>query len=274
MSTTPLVLPDAAAVGRHVAELVLDRLAAAPDDDRPFLLGCPSGRSAEPAYRTLPALVRERGDVDLSRLVVVMMDDYVVETADGRLERVDPALSYSCLGYARREIHEPLVAAARAAGTPGPRELWIPDPSDPDAYDTRIAEAGGIDLFLLASGASDGHIALNQPGTPRTARTHVARLGDATRQDNMGTFPELVSLDLVPRLGITVGVGTIADLSREVVMIVTGAHKRDTFRRLVAADAYDPQWPATVLTECPRASMVADAAAASLPAQAALPGAV
>ncbi len=259
MPLTPLVLPDDAAVGAHVARLVLDRLTAT-GGDHPFLLGCPSGRSAAPVYDTLAHLAED--GADLSRLVVVMMDEYVVAGPDGTFRAVDPDLSYSCTGFAHRELLDPIAAACARAGTTPPVDPWVPDPADPAAYDDRIERAGGIDLFLLASGASDGHIALNQPGTPRSTRTHVTPLGDATRRDNMGTFPELTRLEMVPTHGVTVGVDTIAALSREVVMIVSGAHKRAAFDRIVAADAYQPDWPATLVAECKNPSLVADAAAA------------
>ncbi|MFD0522276.1 sugar phosphate isomerase family [Paractinoplanes durhamensis] len=185
MSLQPLVLPDADAVGAEVAATILDRLAAAPG--RPFLLGCPSGRTPMPVYRALAGHAA-RG-VDLSRLVIVMMDDYV--EPDGS-RRVAPELSYSCLGFAQRQIVAPIGQDM---------EIWAPDPAEPDRYDDAIAAAGGIDLFLLATGARDGHIAFNQPGTPRDARTHVTTLGEATRRDNMGTFPEFTSLDMVPTQG-------------------------------------------------------------------------
>lgn len=252
MSVQPLVLPDADAVGEAVATTILDRMAAT--DGRPFLLGCPSGRTGMPAYR---ALARHAAQgADLSRLVIVMMDDYVVPGPDGAFERVDASLSYSCLGFAHRKIVGPIKQEAR------PAEIWVPDPADPAAYDERIAAAGGIDLFLLASGAGDGHIAFNQPGTPRTTRTHVTPLGEATRRDNMGTFPEFTSLDMVPGHGVTVGVDTIASGSREVVMVVCGEHKRDAFARIAAAEAYEPDWPATVVVECKNPTLIADRAAA------------
>ena len=40
-------------------------------------------------------------------------------------------------------------------------------PADPEGYEQRLADAGGIDLFLLASGAGDGHVAFNPPGADR-----------------------------------------------------------------------------------------------------------
>lgn len=255
MSLPPIVRPDADAVGDEVAATILDRLAAA--GRRPFLLGCPSGRTAMPVYRAL-ARHAARG-ADLSPLVIVMMDDYV--EADGR-RRVAPDLPYSCLGFARRHILGPIADGCARAGTSAPTEIWVPDPADPGGYDEAIAAAGGIDLFLLASGAGDGHIAFNQPGTPRDARTHVTALGEVTRRDNMGTFPEFASLDMVPTHGVTVGVDTITACSREVVMIICGEHKRDAYARITAAEAYEPDWPATVVVECKNPTLIADRAAA------------
>lgn len=258
MHLTPEILPDRDAVGAVVAGTILQRMAA--EADAPFLLGCPSGRTAVPVYE---ALARRAADgADLSRLVIVMMDDYVVPDEEGVLRIVDPAASHSCLGFARRDILAPLVEAATRAGVPAPSEIWTADPADPEGYDRRIAEAGGIDLFLLASGDSDGHVAFNQPGTPRGAKTHIVELGEATRRDNMSTFPEFTDLGMVPLHGVTVGVDTIAGLSAEVVMMLWGAHKQEAYRRLTAASAYDPDWPATIVTECRQPTFLADRAAA------------
>lgn len=259
VSLQPTVLPDAEAVGDAVADLILGRLAASTGPR--FLLGCPGGRTGSPTYEALAR--RAAAGADLSRLVVVMMDEYVVPGDDGSLHRVDPELPHSCLGFAQRQILGPIAAACERAGTVPPTEIWMPDPADPAAYDDRIEAAGGIDLFLLATGASDGHIAFNQPGTPRDARAHVTHLGEATRRDNMATFPDFTRLDMVPTHGVTVGVDTIAALSREVVMIVCGEHKRDAFARISAAVAYEPDWPATIAVECKNPMVIADLAAAT-----------
>lgn len=256
---TPEILPDRDAIGSAVADVIVARVAA--KGGASFLLGCPSGRTAVPVYRALAQRVAEGADV--SNLVIVMMDDYVRPDADGVFRVVDPRESYSCLGFAQREILAPLGAAAAASGVAAATELWTADPADPAAYDQRIAEAGGIDLFLLASGDSDGHVAFNQPGTPRDAKTHIVELGEATRRDNMDTFPEFTDLAMVPLHGVTVGIDTIAAQSAEVIMILCGENKREAYRRLVDADAYDPQWPATIVTECRRPRFLVDEAAAA-----------
>ncbi len=258
MYLTPEILPTPHAIGEAVAEHILARVAAA--SGRRFLLGCPSGRTALPVYEALAR--HARAGADVSNLVIVMMDDYLRPDTGAGYSIVDPAASYSCLGFARRDILEPLARACAAAGTTPPTEVWTADPQHPEQYDARIEQAGGIDLFLLASGDSDGHVAFNQPGTPRGTGTHIVELGEATRRDNMGTFPEFTRLDMVPRHGVSVGVDTIARYSAAVVMILTGAHKRQAFARITAAQAYDPQWPATIITECRNPVLFADTAAA------------
>ena len=256
MRVAPTVFSAPEQIGRTLASLIADRLTAR-EPGTPFLLGCPSGRSPHSTYRALVDVVRRR-DLDLRDLVIVMMDEYV--EADGG--SVDARASHSCARFGREEIVEPLSAAARPGRGIADNHFWVPDPRRPDRYDAGIAKLGGIDLFILASGASDGHIAFNQPGTPHDARTHVVTLAEATRRDNLGTFPTFgQDLDRVPRQGVTVGVGTIRDLSKEVVMVVHGAHKATAVRRLCAAEQYEPDWPATILTECARPQLFVDESA-------------
>lgn len=260
MHLTPQILPDANSIGTVTAELILERMDR--KAGRPFLLGCPSGRTAGPVYAALARKAAE--GADLSTLTIVMMDDYVVPDGDAGFRIVDPEASYSCLGFARREILAPIAEACAAAGTAAPTEIWTADPSDPAEYDLRIEAAGGIGLFLLASGDTDGHVAFNQPATRRDAMTHIVELGEATRRDNMNTFPEFTELGMVPRHGVTVGIDTIARFSDEVVMILCGENKREAYSRIVNAHQYEADWPATIVTECRNAALLADHNAAAV----------
>jgi glucosamine-6-phosphate deaminase len=226
------VFPDAAVLGEALADEILARYAASYG---PFLLGCPGGRSLRTTYAALAA----RRPV-LDRLVVVMMDEYVGAPADAH---------YSCTRFAHEEIAGPL-------GVPAER-VWLPDTDDPAAYDARIDGAGGIDLFLLASGASDGHVAFVPPGSPRGGRTSVFAIAESTRRDNLATFPEFGSLDEVPKLGVSVGLGTIT-ASRGVRLVLHGTAKRLATKRLLALDAFDPSWPASIVHECRSAEIWVD----------------
>lgn len=249
MPHTPVIADSPTEVGDLVAQRIADAMAERRGER--FLLGCPTGRTPAPLFEPLAGhLARHRLDPGL--LTVVLMDEYLT----GDLQVVDPAEEYSCVGYAQRFIVAPI---RQACGVPP--VVWHADPGDPAAYDRRIADAGGIDLFLLASGASDGHIAFNQPGSERTSITRIIELGEKTRQDNVATWPSLTSTEQVPTLGIGVGISTIVDLSRQAIMMLTGTDKRLAFHRIVTADAYQPDWPATAVKEIENHTIVADRAA-------------
>ena len=193
-----------------------------------FLLGCPGGRSLRSTYRALTAR-----RADLSPSTIVMMDEYVPTPP--------VEADHSCRGFGLREICGPLAI---------PEErLWVPDPEDPAAYDDRIAAAGGIDMFLLASGASDGHVGLLPPGSGRDGRTAVVRLAESTRRDNLRTFPEFTSVDDVPEHGVSVGLATITG-ARRARLVLHGADKRDAAARVTSLERFDPSWPASVIHAC------------------------
>ncbi|SDU81069.1 glucosamine-6-phosphate deaminase [Microlunatus sagamiharensis] len=261
MPIEPDVFATPDALGRHAARLVADGLRSARSAGRPYVLGCPGGRSAAPAYAALAHLVRAE-EIDLEHLVVVMMDDYLVPDEHGVLVHERAHAPHSCIRFGREEIVRPLDEAARPGHGVRAEHLWFPDPADPAAYDGRIRDLGGVDLFLLASGASDGHIAFNPAGAERSSRTRVVELPDSTRRDNLGTFPSFGGdLARVPHHGVTVGIDTIADLSASVVMLAHGSEKGVAAGHLLAADAYDPAWPATIFSECRRPHLFLDEAA-------------
>jgi glucosamine-6-phosphate deaminase len=256
------VFPDPVALGHALAAEIASEIEDATRDGRPYVLGCPGGRSAHSTYTALPAELAARG-LDLGHVVIVMMDEYVArDEATGDFLRIDPALAHSCARFGRLEIVERLNAAAGPRRGITPDRFWVPDPADPEEYDKRIADVGGIDLFVLASGASDGHVAFNPAGTPAGTRTRVVGLTEQTRRDNLTTFPTFGGLDEVPLYGVTVGVGTIQEQSKRVVMVAHGADKAEAARRLTAAERYEPDWPATILSECAQARLLLDEAAA------------
>jgi glucosamine-6-phosphate deaminase len=263
MRVEPTVFDGPEAVGRALAALIADRIEEA-RAGRPFLLGCPSGRSPWTTYVALAREVAAR-HLDLSGLVIVMMDEYVEpDDGAGAMRRIDSAAPHSCLRFGQTEIVDRLNAAAGPGRGISQDRYWIPDPAAPGDYDRRIADHGGVDLFILASGAGDGHVAFNPPGTSRDTATRIVRLAEQTRRDNLNTFPSFgKDVDRVPRYGVTVGVGTIREHSKQVVMVAHGELKARTVRRVAEADGYRSEWPATVLADCARPLLFVDEAAAS-----------
>jgi glucosamine-6-phosphate deaminase len=98
-----------------------------------------------------------------------------------------------------------------------------------EEYEEKIQRVGGIELFLGGIGP-DGHIAFNEPGSSLQSRTRVQTLTHDTILANSRFFGN--NVDNVPKMALTVGVQTILD-AREVVIIITGAHKASALQRCI-----------------------------------------
>ncbi|WP_254640831.1 6-phosphogluconolactonase [Streptomyces sp. BV129] len=254
------VFPHATDVGRSAASVIADGIRQARRSGRDYLLGCPAGRSARTTYRSLAQLLSVE-QIPLDHLRLVLMDSYV-HTVGKSLCLPPGDAHWSAERFAAEEIVGPLNAAAPAGKGVAAHHVWLPDPSEPEEFDQRIRSAGGVDLFLLASGSTDGHVGFNPPGTDRGSVTRVVELAESTRRDNLATYPGFASFDDVPRHGVTVGISTIVENSRSAIMITLGREKQTAFRRMSTAAAFDPVWPASIVRECRQASLLADRAAA------------
>jgi glucosamine-6-phosphate deaminase len=233
---TPVrVFDDPNQLGLALAGHVLE---AYERSEGPFLLGCPGGRSLLTTYRALA-----RREPYLPRLIAVMLDEYVGARVDAH---------YSCRAFAQRELAGPLGLRDE--------QVWLPDERHPGSYDAQVEAAGGVDLFLLASGSSDGHVGFVPPGSPRDRRTEVVALAESTRRDNLVTFPAFGSLDDVPTHGVSVGLGTIA-AARALRLVLHGEEKRPAVSRLLELDGFDPAWPASIVHEHADAEIWLDRAA-------------
>lgn len=247
-------------IGGAVAMRLLERIAAADGAGRRFLLGLPTGRTPRPVYMAMSRHLRTAPQ-SLAHVTLVMMDEYLRPDGAGGFRYALDAGAPSCHAFTETEITGALNASLDASMQVPRSRVWFPDPADAPSYDERIAAAGGIDFFVLATGASDGHVAFNPPGSTRDSRSRIVELSEQTRRDNLLTFPALGALDSVPRHGVTVGIATITD-AREAVMLAWGEGKRETVRRMRSATSYEPEWPATLIHECAHAELLIDVAAA------------
>jgi glucosamine-6-phosphate deaminase len=96
------------------------------------------------------------------------------------------------------------------------------------AYEREIAAAGGIDLAIIGIGVN-GHIAFNEPGTPFDSRTRVVELTLESRQAHADEFG---GLEFVPAKAITIGIGTIME-ARRIVLLASGSEKAEIVARAI-----------------------------------------
>ena len=88
------------------------------------------------------------------------------------------------------------------------------------SFEDKMNVNKGIDLCILGIG-SNGHIAFNEPGSSFKSRTRVVDLSEQTIQDNSIFFD---SIDNVPKQAITMGLGTIME-SKRIILMANGKHK-------------------------------------------------
>jgi glucosamine-6-phosphate deaminase len=207
-----IVVPDAAAVAVRAARFVASLVRSKPTT----VLGLATGSSPLGLYRELIRMHREER-LDFSRVTTFNLDEYV---------GLEPTHSQSY----RRFMQESLFDHINVA----PERTFVPDGRTIDfanygaAYEQLIRDAGGIDLQVLGIG-SDGHIAFNEPGSSLGSRTRVKTLARETIRDNARFFG---SEELVPRLAITMGVGTILE-SRQCLLVAMGSGKAEAIRQTV-----------------------------------------
>jgi glucosamine-6-phosphate deaminase len=213
-----IVEPDAEGVARTAARFVARLVRRKPG----CMLGLATGGTPLGMYRELIRMHREEG-LDVSHIVTFNLDEYV---------GLGPTHPQSYRRFMQENLFDHLNVDPRNTHVPDGRAL------DFDAfcqqYERMIAEAGGIDLQVLGIG-SDGHIAFNEPGSSLGSRTRLKTLTEETIRDNARFFggPEHV-----PRLAITMGVGTILE-SRQCLLLACGPSKaraiRDTIEGPVTA---------------------------------------
>ena len=102
-----------------------------------------------------------------------------------------------------------------------PNNYNFPD-RNTQAYEDKIEQRGGIDLCILGIG-TNGHIAFNEPNTSFESRTRVVDLSEQTIKDNSRFFD--TERD-VPRQAITMGLGTIME-SKRIILMAQGKKKKE-----------------------------------------------
>jgi glucosamine-6-phosphate deaminase len=124
-------------------------------------------------------------------------------------------------------------------------------------YETKIFEAGGIDLQVLGIGRT-GHIGFNEPGSGINSRTRMISLDHITITDAASDF---FGEENVPRKAITMGVGTIMEAKR-VILMAWGEGKAPIIKRAVQGEISD-HVPATYLQKHSDVTVVLDKAASA-----------
>lgn len=241
-----IILKNSDEIGKWAAyKIAREILEFKPTADKKYVLGLPTGSTPLSTYKELINLYKE-GIVSFENVITFNMDEYV------GLAPTDPQ-SYH---YFMKENFFKHIDIKE-------ENTYILDGLTKDIkeeckkYEEKIKELGPIKLFMGGVG-EDGHIAFNEPGSSLTSRTRDKELVMDTIIANSRFFGG--DINKVPRLALTVGVGTIMD-SEEVMILASGNKKAHAIRKGIE-EGVNHLYTISVLQLHPKAIIVLDEQAA------------
>lgn len=235
-------LNHAAQVGKWAARHIASKINAFnPTENRPFVLGLPTGSTPLTTYNALIELYKE-GKVSFKHVVTFNMDEYV---------GINPnhPESYRSFMYDNFFNHVDIQD----------ENINLLDglADDIDAhcaeYEEKIRSFGKINLFIGGIGI-DGHIAFNEPGSSLASRDRIKTLTEETRIANSRFFDN--DINQVPKYALTIGVATLLDA--EEVMILTTGHNKAQVLQMAIEGNVNHMWTVTALQLHPQAIIVSD----------------
>ena len=199
-----IICKDPEDVGASAAAIFAEVMNSRPTT----VLGLATGNTPLRLYAKLVEM-NKAGELDFSTTITFNLDEYVGLPPDHEQSYryfMDKNL-FDKVNINRKNTHVPDGLAEYA-------DLSCME------YEAMMDDVGGVDLQLLGIG-SNGHIGFSEPGTSLASRTHVTNLTESTIKDNSRLFD---SADEVPRRAITMGIGTVLD-AEKVILLANGENK-------------------------------------------------
>lgn len=215
-----------------------------PTKNRPFVLGLPTGGTPLGMYKRLIRFY-EDGLLSFENVITFNMDEYVGLEADN--EQSYHYYMYENF-FKHIDIKEENINILNGMVEDYQQEC--------EAYEEKIKAVGGIHLFLGGVG-EDGHIAFNEPGSSLKSRTRDKELTSDTIAANARFFDN--DIQKVPKLALTVGVGTILD-AKEILIMVNGSKKARALHKGIE-EGINHLWTISALQLHEKGIIVADEAA-------------
>ncbi|SHH87237.1 glucosamine-6-phosphate deaminase [Flavobacterium defluvii] len=215
--------------------------------NEPCVLGLATGSSPIKVYEELVRLHKEEG-LSFANVVTFNLDEYYP------MDKND-IQSYWYF------MHEHLFNHVNIP----PQNINIPDGSISNEdlqqycidYEMKIKAYGGLDFQLLGIGRT-GHIGFNEPGSHVNSGTRSITLDHLTRVDAASSF---LGIDNVPRKAITMGIGTVKNAKR-IVLLGWGISKAEIIKKTIEGEI-SSRVPATYLQQHNNTTFVLDTEASS-----------
>ncbi|MFP6855204.1 MAG: glucosamine-6-phosphate deaminase [Opitutales bacterium] len=210
------------------------------------VIGLATGSTPVGVYRELINLHQNHG-FSFANLVTFNLDEYYP---------ISPHHSESYYSFMREQLFDHLDVPDDQINIPNgsiDRSLAY---ESCQAYEDKISQLGGLDLQILGIGRT-GHVGFNEPGSTIESRTRLVHLDRLTRKDAARDF---LGEENVPHYAITMGVGTICD-ARRIVLLAWGESKSTVLQQAIEGDPTE-SLPASLLQGHPNIQIYADVPAA------------
>jgi glucosamine-6-phosphate deaminase len=239
------ICKDADDVGYHASRQIVEAMQRTLARADRFVLGLPTGSTPLPLYGYLIAAFYA-GEIDFSRVCTCNLDEYV-----GLSPNHEQSYRYFMMQNLFRFVNIPLQQTFM------PNGLARDIDQECERYE-RLVQSLGVDLWVLGIGRNE-HIAFNEPASSRDSVTRKVKLTPDTIEANARFFH---SPDHVPTEALSVGISTVLDHSRQIILLATGMAKAQA----VAIALLGPVsgWiPASYLREHDDCTFYLDASAAT-----------
>ena len=241
------VFESSAEASRAVAHDIAELIQQKQDIGENCVLGLATGSTPTSVYNELVKMHQQEG-LSFSNVVTFNLDEYFP---------IEPGALQSYVRF----MHEYLFDHVDILK----ENIHIPDGTLPyelvesfcREYEQKIEAYGGLDLQILGIGRT-GHIGFNEPGSHIHSGTRLITLDHITRVDAASDFFEQGN---VPRRAITMGVGTIMQ-AKKILLMAWGEGKSSIIARTVEGEMSESV-PATYLQKHENTQVILDTAAAA-----------
>ncbi|WP_294966085.1 glucosamine-6-phosphate deaminase [uncultured Flavobacterium sp.] len=230
-------------VAREIANLIQRKN----ELNEPCVLGLATGSSPIKVYEELVRMHKEEG-LSFAKVVTFNLDEYYP------MDKNDIQSYYHFMHehlFDHVDIHPENINIPDGQVSAEELQQYCID------YEMKIISYGGLDFQLLGIGRT-GHIGFNEPGSHVNSGTRSITLDHITRVDAASSF---LGIDNVPRKAITMGIGTVRNAKR-IVLLGWGISKAGIIKKTIEGEI-SSHVPATYLQEHNNTTFVLDTEASS-----------
>ncbi|WP_064966929.1 glucosamine-6-phosphate deaminase [Tenacibaculum ovolyticum] len=242
-----IIFNNSLEASKIVANEIADLIKQKQKENKKCILGLATGSSPIKVYEELVRLHNEEG-LSFTNVITFNLDEYWAM-------QPDDVQSYHYF------MHEHLFNYIDIL----PENINVPDGTINANeihqycidYELKIKEAGGLDFQLLGIGRT-GHVGFNEPGSHYNSGTRSITLDHITRQDAASSF---LGIDNVPRKAITMGINTIRNAKR-IVLLAWGINKAKVIKETIEGEITS-QIPASYLQNHKNTTFIIDVEAST-----------